>query len=192
MDRKDDFRNFCRAVERIFLKMGGYKKSTATLKLFFYAAFSNYSILKKTDIPTIRTFKNNLIDLLELSEKSLEKGILAIANDREAFSERNGLPVQTFYFDHSDKDTAPWEYFPRYVTKSEFLKPADCVHSVFAHKSLLDWKMIMEELFSSALLHQSIFEFSSMMDNAIEIHDDMFKLLEITHLIKIRRPFLTS
>jgi len=50
--------------------------------------------------------------------------------------------------------------------------------------------MIIEEMFSSALLQQSMFEFSGMLDNAIEIYLDLFKLIEIAHIIKVRRSYL--
>jgi hypothetical protein len=190
MNKKNDFRNFCKAVEDIFQKMGGYKTSTTTLKLLFYAAFSNYTILRKTDIPVIRMFKNNLIELLEVSRASLETGILQIADDLKSFSDRTGLPLQSLYFDHTDENASLWDHFPRHLTKDEFLKPSNCIETVFKHKSLLDWKMVVEELFSAALLQQSMLEFSSIIDNAIEIYLDLFKLLETAHIIKVRRPFL--
>jgi len=49
----------------------------------------------------------------------------------KAFSDRTDLPVQSLYIDHSDKNASLWDYFPRHVTKNEFLKPADCVETVF-------------------------------------------------------------
>ena len=190
MSKSDEFRVFCKIVDGIFQRMGGFKKSADLLKLLFYAAFSNYSILKKADIPTIRTFKNNLLDLLEVSKAFTETGILREADDLMAFSEISGLPSLSLYWDRSAKKDTPWDLFPRHINRNEFLKPLDGLQTIFDHKSLQDWKIIIEELFSSALLQQSMFEFSGLIDNAVEIHDDLFKLIEITHIIKVRRPYL--
>ncbi len=113
MSKSKDLGEFCKSVDFIFKWMGGYTKSTAFLKLLLYSAFSESSILAKADIPTIRTYKNCILELLELSEDSLESDILRGTDDQTAFEDLTRLPVRYLYIENLEKSDTTWDYFPR-------------------------------------------------------------------------------
>lgn len=82
-------------------------------------------------------------------------------------------------------DLTPWDFFPRYLSKKEFLDPYRALRKFTRYRSLTSWKQALKELLEYALSPHSINDFddgTSMLGTWIYLH----KLIEASHLIEVR------
>lgn len=81
--------------------------------------------------------------------------------------------------------SSPWDFFPRHLSKKEFLDPYRALEKFTRYQSLNKWKAVLKEILSHALSPNSISEFddgTSILGTWLQLH----KLLEATHLIHVR------
>ena len=79
-----------------------------------------------------------------------------------------------------------WDYFPRHLSRAEYLDPYWALEKCFQHKSSTEWKEFLMGLFYAAAKDDNTL--------AEDCHDadvyrscrGLFKLLEACHLIKVR------
>lgn len=79
----------------------------------------------------------------------------------------------------------PWDFFPRHLTKKEFLNPYKALEKFTSYYSLDKWKDVFKEILFHALSPNSIDEFDNgpgILRTYIWFH----KLIEATHLIEVR------
>ena len=79
----------------------------------------------------------------------------------------------------------PWHFFPRYLSKKEFLDPYKALEKFTQYQSLAKWKHTLKELLHHALSSVSIHEFNEA-TGILHIYIHLHKLIEATHLIAIR------
>jgi len=80
--------------------------------------------------------------------------------------------------------STPWNFFPRYLSKKEFLDPYKALQKFTSCHSLAVWKMVLKEIVESALSPNSVDETDngSLLSAWLYLH----KLVEATHLIEVR------
>jgi len=79
----------------------------------------------------------------------------------------------------------PWHFFPRYLSKKEFLDPYKALEKFTQYQSLAKWKYTFRDLLHHALSPVSINEFNNG-TGILHIYIHLHKLIEATHLIAIR------
>lgn len=77
-----------------------------------------------------------------------------------------------------------WAFFPRYLSKKEFIDPYDAIKKFFEFKSLDEWLRGFNEIISYALSPYG--NESALEIDYLEINKLLQKLIEATHLILIR------
>jgi len=79
----------------------------------------------------------------------------------------------------------PWDYFPRHLTKEEYINPYKALRKFFKYRSLPEWKELIKELMDCALSPQSVYELGTYF-NVIKVSTMLQKLIEAAHLIEVR------
>ena len=126
--------NFCTSANFFFSKNGEFPTSLEYLKLLFHAAFSSHTPLAKADIPAIRSLQRDLAQFLELADLALNTGVLEKIPEVPSVFEKDGLPLKSLYCDPIiDNVLTPWSYFPRHITKNDFLTPITTIRAFFQH-----------------------------------------------------------
>jgi len=179
--------DFYRHLQVFFNTNGGFVNTKQNLHLLFYSGFSSDFILRRKDISPLRLLQRSLNELLEVIHFSHESGVLETLPQLPEEMDQDGQLMQAYNVVVSGEGlSSRWNFFPRHLTKKEFVKPSVVFDTCFRYKTILDWKIILEELFSSSLLHESVINFSDLIDNPIQLYDYSFKLLEVLHLILLR------
>lgn len=80
----------------------------------------------------------------------------------------------------------PWDFFPRHLTRKEFLNPYLVLEKFTKLHTLSQWKYILHDMLTHALTIESISEFSEAED-MLSTWLHLSKLLEATHLIEVRQ-----
>ena len=78
-----------------------------------------------------------------------------------------------------------WDYFPRNLSKKEFLQPAKIFHKFKKYKSLAEWKKIINNLLYDAL-SDSEYKDTFSNNDLLSIYILLLKLIEAAHLQNIR------
>jgi len=84
------------------------------------------------------------------------------------------------------KGKTPWDFFPRHLSKKEYLNPFIVLDKFTSYKSLSGWKYLLNDLLNHALSIERITDFDtgeSLLTTSMHLH----KLLEATHLIEVRQ-----
>lgn len=79
-----------------------------------------------------------------------------------------------------------WDFFPRHLTKKEFINPYIALEKCTQQHSLAEWKYLLNDILMHALSIEGISGFDqeeSILDTWLHLH----KLLEATHLIEVRQ-----
>lgn len=79
-----------------------------------------------------------------------------------------------------------WDFFPRHLSKKEFLNPYLALEKFTKQHSLYEWKYLLNDILNHALSTESISQFydgESILNTWLLLH----KLLEATHLIEVRQ-----
>jgi hypothetical protein len=88
----------------------------------------------------------------------------------------------------SHRNNTPWDFFPRHLSKKEFLDPYKALEKFTSFRNIDQWKQTIKHLAYYSLSSTSINEFDD--DKSIlRTYIHLNKLIEATHLINIRlRP----
>ena len=79
----------------------------------------------------------------------------------------------------------PWDFFPRHLSKKEFLDPYRALEKFTRYRNLHQWKEVIKDLQYHALSDIPIDEFND--DKGIlRTYIHLNKLIEATHLIEVR------
>jgi len=79
----------------------------------------------------------------------------------------------------------PWDYFPRHLTREEYINPYKALRKFFKYKSLPEWKGLIKELMDCALSPHSVYDLGSYF-NVLKISSMLQKIVEAAHLIEVR------
>jgi hypothetical protein len=184
-------KTYFQALDHFFTSAGGFKTSKETLTKLFYYAFSDERIPKAVEIPVLRSIQKTYNSLLEATCQVQEAGMFSFLPLHADVFHPSGQPRPESYFDIlSTKAVLPWDYYPRFLSRQEFINPQCFFQKFFAHHKLVEWKTLLEELFHASLLHQSVIDFSQSAINPTELQQYLFVFLECSHLIKVRHRYL--
>jgi len=85
----------------------------------------------------------------------------------------------------------PWDYFPRHLTKEEYINPYKALRKFFKYRSLPEWKGLIKELMGCALSPQSVYELGAYF-NVVKVSTMLQKLVEAAHLIEVRELMVAA
>ena len=85
----------------------------------------------------------------------------------------------------------PWDYFPRHLTKEEYINPYKALRKFFKYRSLPEWRGLIKELMDCALSPRSVYELGSYF-NVIKISTMLQKIIEAAHLIEVRELMVAA
>lgn len=80
----------------------------------------------------------------------------------------------------------PWDFFPRHLSKKEFLNPYSALEKFTKQHTLSEWKYLLNDLLNHALSTESLSQFYDC-DRILKSCRHLHKLLEATHLIEVRQ-----
>jgi hypothetical protein len=83
------------------------------------------------------------------------------------------------------RNDTPWDFFPRHLSKKEFLDPYKALEKFTRYRNIDQWKEIIKDLEYHALSDISLNEFDDS-KSILRIYIHLNKLIEATHLIKVR------
>jgi hypothetical protein len=81
--------------------------------------------------------------------------------------------------------STPWDFFPRHLTKKEFLDPWKALQKIKRYKDIDEWKEQLKDLLHDAL-SESILDNGMSGEEVLNTWLLLHKLLEATHLIEVR------
>jgi len=83
------------------------------------------------------------------------------------------------------RNNTPWDFFPRHLSKKEFLDPYKALQKFTSFRNIEQWKQTIKDLAYHALSKTPLTEFDE--DNSIlRTYIHLNKFIEATHLIEIR------
>jgi hypothetical protein len=81
--------------------------------------------------------------------------------------------------------STPWDFFPRHLTKKEFLDPWKALQKIKRYKDIGKWKEQLKDLLHDAL-SESILDNDMSGEEVLDTWLLLHKLLEASHLIEVR------
>lgn len=117
--------------------------------------------------------------LLELEDPALRKTIPI------PVIKGTGLPLPALYCGRAHDHYNAWDYFPRYLTRKEFMDPYRVFGKLARYKRLPAWRDIVQNLFSSAVSGKRIFTCCED-ENFYLTGRLLLKLVEAAHLVWVR------
>jgi hypothetical protein len=196
MSKKIQPRNTETSVEEEF-KTGPYKIigeffSAASLEHYrkyissmLKAAYSE-DYWRKRAPGSLLFFQEQMLELIKAAHLLISKGKKGIKKKKKALVDsstfENGLDPSSYYGWH--RESAIWEFFPRNLSKEEFLNPYKAYERFFEYKDFKTWIKEFKELVGYAL---EAFGNETAIDyDYLEIHRQLQKLVEASHLIEVR------
>lgn len=149
------------------------------LKNWWRSAFSEKCLLTKSEMVSLIGFRDQLLTLIEASS------LLPVAVEEFIEMEGNELLNTSNFCGSLHEGYTPWDYFPRYLNKKEYVNPQLMLSKFFAYKTLPEWRDVLEELFSAAISDCSIHTCTNDED-IMKSCEYIMKLFEALYLLKIR------
>lgn len=172
-------------IKRFFTQEVHFPDARKFLTLWLRAAFDDKMILSKKQMVMLMGFQELFMPLVEGAYilYQADENVLAetIISDE---STPNFMDEQYYYID-PHKLYSPWLFFPRHLNRKEYMNPCKVLEKFFLRKSLPDWQHFLVDIFSAAVSKCNIFGCTSEKNIWVTCLY-LFKLLEATHLIKIR------
>jgi hypothetical protein len=141
---------------------------------------------RKSDPGALLFFEQKMVDLIKAAYLFVSREKNKKVRRKTAVVEKGAVNQQidpATYFGRHQGD-AMWVFFPRYLSRKEFINPYFAIEKFFAFKSLDEWLGGLKELISYALSsygNESALEFDYLKTNNL-----LQKLIEASHLIHVR------
>ncbi len=156
------------------------------LQLWFRSALADECILSKDQIISLISFRDLLLPLIEASSIiDLQSNIEIITMDESE------LLNETNFCGKKHEPFTAWDYFPRHLSKQEYINPLLFVNKFFVFKTSNEWKTFLNELFSAAISECSIHSCSNETD-ILKSYEYLAKLLEALYLTIVRNEKVPS
>jgi hypothetical protein len=140
----------------------------------------------QSDPGSLLRFQEQMLGLIKASHRFVKKGGNKVKRKKNALldSESLGNDVDSSIFYGPNQKSTAWEYFPRSLSREEFLNPYKVYERFFEYKEIQTWVKEFKELISYAL--ESFGNETGADFDYLEIHRQLQKLVEASHLIEIR------
>jgi len=97
-----------------------------------------------------------------------------------------GLPEPALYCgDMHEHGYTAWDYFPRHLTRKEFIDPYRVFRKIARYKQLPEWRDVLQYFFSAAVSGERIYECYED-ENVYITCQLLMKLVEAAYLVKVR------
>jgi hypothetical protein len=146
---------------------------------------------KKGEPGTILNAYENIERLIEAvflinsNKNNAEEANASLSTDENIIQQAVVDPA--LYCGWHDKRKA-WEFFPRHLSKKEFINPYTVFQKFFKFHDLATWREELHELFFCSLISDSTVRTGIDLDY-LGIYKHLQKLIEAAHLIDIREIF---
>lgn len=141
---------------------------------------------KKAAPGNLLSFQEQIIGLIKAVYSFVKKGKGGVKRKKKAVLDdlvfENGIDPDSYYGSH--RESAMWEFFPRNLDKAEFLNPYKVYERFFEYKKIGTWLKDFKELISFAL--EAFGNETGIDYDYLEIHRQLQKLVEASHLIEVR------
>jgi hypothetical protein len=181
---QSELKNPYKVIEDFFSNgtLDHYRKYISSM---LKAAYSE-DYWKKSDPGRLLFFQDLMEKLIKGSYLFVEMAKNGISMKRTAILKDNmfGNEIDSSSYFGWHRDGAMWEFFPRNLTKKEFLNPYLAIQRFFEFKNLEKWLKDFKELISNSLSpygNESGIDF-----DYLEIYKYLQKLVEASHLIDVR------
>jgi hypothetical protein len=181
---QSDLKNPYKVIEGFFSN-ATLDRSRKYISSMLKAAYSE-DYWKKSDPGMLLFFQEQMEKLIKGSHLFVDMGKDGISMKRSAILKDNilGNEIDPSCYFGWHRDGAMWEFFPRNLTRKEFLNPYLAIQRFFEYKNLKNWLKDFKELISYSL---SLYGNESGMDfDYLEIYKYLQKLVEACHLIEVR------
>jgi len=149
------------------------------------AAYSE-DFWKKAAPGSLLFFQDRMLELICAAYLFVKKGKDRIKRKKKAIvagsAFDNGVDPSSYFGWH--RKSAAWEFFPRYLTKDEFLNPYKAYERFFEYKDIQTWLKEFKEVISFAL--EAFGNETGIDYDYLEIHKQLQKLVEASHLVEVR------
>jgi hypothetical protein len=153
-------------------------------KTVFHSAISKECSLSKSEMTRISSFKPLIFKLVELCYLVWKDHWEDRPDVTADVKDKNEMMKESLYYDTS-KSKSAWDCFPRYLSRKEFLDPYKVFNKVFECKAIAEWRTALEDLYSSAMFNESIYECYEEND-PWTLCELLLKLVEAAHLLFVR------
>ena len=150
------------------------------LKYWWRSAFSEQCLLEKAELVSLIGFRDQLLTIVEAS------CLIPVIVEEMITMEDADMLNSANFCGHQHEGYTPWDYFPRHLSKKEYVNPQLMLSKFFAYKTLPEWRDVLEELFSAAISDCSIYTCTSDED-ILKTCEYVMKLVEALYLLKVRK-----
>jgi hypothetical protein len=141
---------------------------------------------KKSAPGNLLSFQEQILELIKAVYLIVKKGKGGVKRKSKAILNNsvfeNGIEPTSYYGWHIE--SAIWEFFPRNLDKAEFLNPYKAFERFFEYKKIQTWLKEFKELVSFAL--EAFGNETGIDYDYLEMHRQLQKLVEASHLIEVR------
>jgi hypothetical protein len=149
------------------------------------AAYSE-DFWKKAAPGSLLFFQDRMLELICATYLFVKEGNDRVKRKKKAVIDdstfENGIDSDSYFGWH--RKSAVWEFFPRHLTKDEFLNPYKAYERFFEYKDIQTWIKDFKEIISFAL--EAFGNETGIDYDYLEIHKQLQKLIEASHLIEVR------
>jgi hypothetical protein len=156
------------------------------VRLMYGSAYSDEMTLEKETMKTIARFHTDLVELVTITYKTRNAGLLNVLLPIKERIQSTGMPDPFHYCDTwGDHDFYKWQNFPRFLSQDEVIDPVGFLTKFCQDRLFNFWKTTIQEIFSAAILNQSMASASTFIDNPVLSYTQLNKFLEASNLIRI-------
>ncbi|MDB5231048.1 MAG: hypothetical protein JWN76_1853 [Chitinophagaceae bacterium] len=126
----------------------------------------------------------------------IEAANIILARYKEVISRDSSVIIKTDLYAETLPDTSSyngwnqhsslWDFFPRYLSRKEFLNPYKVFKTFFKQENLGDWRDCLRDVKDHGLRKETCYAEDKHI-NLLYLHQHLQKLIEASHLIYIRR-----
>jgi hypothetical protein len=158
-----------------FADIGDYREMIQGVMM---GACSETIYRRKTPGDLLYEFKImlSIVDAAELINKKKKKNLV--------IKEKGDLFDKRFYRRRHDQDNE-WTYFPRFLSKREYVNPYLVFKKFFTYKTSKKWKEDLDFVLNYSLSRYSMIEDNAEMD-VLTMFIYLSKLVEAAHLVDVR------
>jgi len=176
------------SLHDFFSSVGGFPASKMTLHMLILIASGPPEVLLQHEqTPLYHSFKTKLKELIEQTYRSFVTGALnTLPAAQKAFYD-DGAPKAAFYCPTKlNEPIDQWDFYPRFISKKDFITPHSFYQAFFAYKELSAWVEIVDALFRSATTTDELNLLSIHNENPVLLYLYFQRLIETSHIVYIR------
>jgi len=172
-------------IDDFFVIENTLPKAVTLLHRWLRSAFAQKSRLNRADVLHLLYFQEQVVKLLEAAYVLYKNPAHAPEQFSAIAPAANNLLHPRHFCPPGVTGHEAWDYFPRHLSRAEYLQPLLAIEKCFAHASLPRWRQWLVELFHAATEHRAMATCTEEPDLYLSCRC-LFKLIEACHLCWLR------